>query len=104
LGKVLRITTIGVDSGKRAVERVHVVAAPASQTMATGHQRMTNDAVTDLDAFDAGPNGFHPAGIFVPHDVGKPDVDLAPPDALDDVQIGTTDAGATDAHDDVRRA
>jgi hypothetical protein len=42
---------------------------------------MTDDAVTDLDAFDAGTNGFDPARIFVPHDVGKPDVDLAPPDA-----------------------
>src|SRR5262249_52420755 len=83
--QILRIAAVGVNSGKGAVERMHVVTAPASQTMTAGHQRVTNDAVADLDAFDAGPDSLHPSGVLVPHDVGKLDVNLAAPDALDDM-------------------
>src|SRR5262249_9633976 len=88
----------------RAVECMHVIAAPASQTMAAGHQRMTDDAVADLDAFDAGPDGLHPSGILMAHNVRKLDVNLAAPDALDDMQISAADARAADAHDNVHRA
>ena len=50
---------------------------------------------------DALPDLLDPAGVLVPHDVGEIDVDLAAPNALDNVQIGAADAGAADAHDDV---
>ena len=83
---------------------MHVVAAPARQAMPAGHQRMANDAVADLDALDAGPDRFDPAGIFMAHDIGKLDVDLAAPDAFDDMQVGAANARAADAHDDVGRA
>src|SRR5215510_12974804 len=72
--------------------------------MAAGHQRMTDDAVADLDAFDAGSDGFHPSGILMAHDVGKLDVDLAAPDALDNMQVGAADTRAPDAYDYVHRA
>ena len=83
---------------------MHVVAAPARETMPAGHQRMTNYAVANLDPFDTRADRFDPAGVLVAHDVWKLDVDLAAPDALNDVQIGATDAGTTDAHDHVHRA
>jgi hypothetical protein len=40
----------------------------------------------------------------VTHDVGQSDVDLAAPNAFDDMQVGSTNAGAADPHHHIRRA
>src|SRR5215475_14901231 len=75
--QVLRIAAVSVDSGKRAIERVHVVTTTAGQAMSARHQWMTNDAIANLDAFDAGPDCLHPSGVLVSHDVGELDINLA---------------------------
>src|SRR6478736_7773817 len=72
--------------------------------MSAGHQRMTNDAVPNLDSLDAGPDRLDPARVFVPHDVRKFDVDLAAPNSFDNMEICATDARTADADDHIHRA
>ncbi len=54
-----------------------------------------------LEVVHAGADLLDPAGIFVAHDVGQMNLRLLGPDAFDDVQVGSADAGAADADDDV---
>jgi hypothetical protein len=65
---------------------------------------MTNNAVANRNALDPGSDRLDPARILMAHDVGKLDVNLAAPNAFDDMQVGATDARAANAHDDVHRA
>src|SRR6266404_6742436 len=102
--QVLRVTAVCVDTRKRTIQCVHVIAAPASQAMPAGHQRMTNDAVANLYALDARPDRLDPAGIFMTHDVRKFDVNLTAPNAFDNMQICATDARTADTYDHVHRA
>ena len=99
--QILGIAAIGIDAGELALRRVHVVAAPAGEAMAAGDQRMADHRIADLEALDARADLLDPAGILMPHDIGKLHIHLAAPDALDDVQVGAANAGATDADDDV---
>ncbi len=62
---------------------------------------MADYGVADLDAFDTLANLFHPAGVLMTHDIRELDIDLAAPDAFDDVQVGAANAGAADTHDNV---
>jgi len=101
--QVLRIAAIGVDAGELAVGGVHVVATAARQAVAAGDEGMADHGVADLDSLDAGSDLLDPAGVLVAHDVGERHLDLAAPDALDDVQVGAADAGAANAHDHVGR-
>ena len=72
--------------------------------MAAGDKRMADDRVANLDPLDALAYFLDPSGVFVTHDVGEIDVDLAAPNAFDDVQIGAADTSAPDSHDHVGRA
>src|SRR5271168_3853381 len=65
--QVLRVAAVCVDAGKAAVVGVHVVAAPAGEAMAARDERMTDDGVANLDAFDGLTDGFDPASVFVSH-------------------------------------
>jgi hypothetical protein len=73
---------------------MHVVAATARQAMAAGDQRMADDRVADFRSLHALADLLDPARIFVTHNVGEIDFDLAAPNAFDDVQVGAADAGA----------
>ena len=65
---------------------------------------MTDDAVADLDALDAWSDCLDPAGVFMAHDVREFYVNLAAPNAFDDMQIRATNARTADPHDHVCRA
>src|ERR1700681_180683 len=83
--QVLRITAVGVDAGERTVQRMHIIASTARQTMTAGYQWMTNTAVASRNALDPGSDRLDPARILMAHDVGKLDVNLAAPNAFDDM-------------------
>src|SRR5262245_62918826 len=83
---------------------MHVVAAPARNAMAACYEGMTDDCVPNLDSLYILADRFDPTGILVPHDVGQIDVDLAAPDALDDMEIRAADPRAADANDHLRGA
>ena len=70
-----------VDAGEAALARVHVVAAPAGEAVAAGHQRVADHRVADLDALDARADLLHPARVLVPHDVGEGDIHVPLPHA-----------------------
>src|ERR1700722_17288057 len=101
--QIFRIAAIRVDARKAAALSVHVVATPAGQTMAARDKRVANDCVADLHPLDAFADFLDPSCVFVAHDVGKIDVDLAAPDTLDDVQVSAAHAGSADPDDHLRR-
>ena len=69
--------------------------------MAAGDEGMADDRVADFHPLHAFADFLDPAGVFVTHDVREIDLDLAAPNAFDDVQVGSAHAGASDPHDDV---
>ena len=56
--------------------------------MAVGDQRVTNDRIANFDPADGLADLFDPAGVLVPHDVGKVHGSLIAPNAFHDVEIG----------------
>jgi hypothetical protein len=65
---------------------------------------MADDGVADLDQRDGTADGFDPAGVFMAHDVRQGDRHTIAPEAFDDVEVGTANAGAADPHDDIAGA
>jgi hypothetical protein len=65
---------------------------------------MADYGVADFHPLHALAYFLDPPGVFVTHDVGEIDLNLAAPNAFDDVQVGPTHAGATDPYNDIRRS
>src|ERR1700760_102584 len=63
---------------------------------------MADDRVADFHGLHAFADFLDPASVFMTHDVWEIDLDLATPNAFDDVQVGSAHASAPDAHNDVR--
>src|ERR1700730_10625833 len=72
--------------------------------MAAGDQGMADHGVAYFHPLHALADFLDPPGVFVTHDVGEIDLNLAAPNAFDDVQVGSTHAGATDPYNDIRRS
>jgi hypothetical protein len=62
---------------------------------------MADDRVAHLDTLHTAAHLFDPAGVFMAHDVGQRDIDLAAPDAFHDVQIGAAHTGAANPDNDI---
>src|ERR1700676_398653 len=69
--------------------------------MTAGDKWMADNRVALLEPGDAPANLFNPAGVLVPHDVRQIDVGFFAPDAFDDMEIGSANAGTADADDHV---
>src|SRR4051812_45416069 len=94
---------VPVDAGERAVDAVHVVAAPARRAQPARDERMHDHRVADLDVRDAGADLVHPARVLVPGRVGQDDLGLLGPLPLLDVEVRAAEPGGPDLHDDVER-
>ncbi len=102
--QVLGHPAVPAQAGERAVLAVHVVAGPAGVAQAAGDQWVQDHGVADGYVRDPGADLVHPARVLVAEDVGQRGAHRRVPLALDDVQVGTADAGAADLHDDVERS
>jgi hypothetical protein len=71
--------------------------------MTAGDQGMADDGVADFHSVHALADFLDPPGVFVAHNVGEINLNLAAPNAFDDVQVGSTHAGAADPYNDIRR-
>src|SRR3984885_16186408 len=71
--------------------------------MAAGDQGMADDRVADFHSVHALADFLDPPGVFVAHNVGEINLNLASPNSFDDVQVGSTHAGAADPYNDIRR-
>src|SRR3954468_5974541 len=94
---------VAVDAGERAVDAVHVVAAPARRAEPARDERVHDHRVADLDVGDAGADLVHPAGVLVPGRIGEDDLGLLGPLPLLDVEVGAAETGGPDLHDHVER-
>src|SRR5271163_1600751 len=70
--------------------------------MPAGDQGMADNRVADFYPLHAFADFLHPPSVFVTHDVREIHLDLAAPNAFDDVQVSSTYAGAPDPHNDIR--
>jgi hypothetical protein len=61
------------------------------------------NSVADGDVLDGGADGIYPAGILVAEGVGQFDVALVLPLAFDDMEVGSAEPRAANAHDDIVR-
>ena len=101
--QVLGEAAVAVDARERAVDAVHVVAAPAGPAQPAGDERVDDDRVADLDVRHAGADLVDPARVLVAGGVGQLDLGLLGPLALLDVEVGAAQPRRADLHDDVER-
>ena len=62
---------------------------------------MTNHRISFLKALDPFSHFFHPAGVFVSHDVWEFHIHFLTPDSFDHMKVGAANARSSDSHDDI---
>jgi hypothetical protein len=96
-------SAVGGDARESGPLAVHVVAGPAWQAEAAGHQRVHDHRIAHRYVVDGRAHFLHPSGVFVAQRVREGDTRLFLPLTFDNVEVGSAQAGATDADDDVER-
>ncbi len=103
-GQVLRVATVAVESRERTIT-VHVVTTTHVDVVGVSDFRVQDDGVTLLEPDDLGTNLFDPPSVFVTHDDGKQGIAVGVedglPHAFNDVEVGATNASATNLDDDI---
>src|SRR2546425_6888906 len=99
----LREASVGGDPGEDEVLAMHVLPDPARAARAVRHDRMHDDLLAFLERGHGVADLLYDAGVFVAQRVRQVHLDLLPPNAFHDMQIGVADARARDPNQDLAR-
>src|SRR5579883_126677 len=92
---------INGNTGEGRVGAVHVITSAAGATEATGNERVNDHGIANSHIADSRTHFLHPASIFMPNGIRQLHARFLRPLPLNNVQVGTTDARATDTHNDI---
>ena len=104
--KRFRITAITINARERSIA-MHIMPTPASQTSATSNFGVHDDRVAFFKTFNFGTYVFDPSSVFMAHNQGQQSIPVwisgHPPDTFDNMQVGATNTGAADTHNNITR-